>query len=89
MITMKKVSNRPKDRSDMEMLREALKIMEQKMNKGLSYALEKEDIVNYMKFSDEEKLNWLEEIVSCTEMVLSPKEKKVRDISEMIGNCKK
>ncbi len=30
MITMKKVSDRPKDRSDMEMLKEALKIMEQK-----------------------------------------------------------
>ncbi|MEP9410579.1 MAG: hypothetical protein HRF42_04120 [Candidatus Brocadia sp.] len=30
MIAMKKVSNRPKDLSDMEMLKEALKIMEQK-----------------------------------------------------------
>lgn len=29
-ITMKKVSNRPKDLSDMEMLKEALKIMEQR-----------------------------------------------------------
>lgn len=30
MISMKKASNRPKDLSDMEMLKEALKIMEQK-----------------------------------------------------------
>lgn len=29
-ISMKKVSNRPKDLSDMEMLKEVLKIMEQK-----------------------------------------------------------
>ena len=29
-ISMKKVSNRPKDLSDMEMLKEALKIMEQR-----------------------------------------------------------
>ncbi len=49
------------------------------MNKGFRYTLEKEDIVNYMKLSDEEKLNWLEEIVSFTEKVLTPKEKKVRD----------
>ena len=49
------------------------------MNKGFRYTLEKEDIVNYMKLSDEEKLNWLEEIVSFTEKALTPKEKKVRD----------
>lgn len=49
------------------------------MNKGFCYTLEKEDIVNYMKLSDEEKLNWLEEIVSFTEKALTPKEKKVRD----------
>ncbi|MEP9410578.1 MAG: hypothetical protein HRF42_04115 [Candidatus Brocadia sp.] len=49
------------------------------MNNGFRYTLEKEDIVNYMQLSDEEKLNWLEEIVSFTEMVLTPKEKKVRD----------
>ncbi|MFN3531195.1 MAG: hypothetical protein ACK41Q_01570 [Candidatus Brocadia sp.] len=46
------------------------------MNKGFRYILGKEEIVNYMKLSDEEKLNWLEEIVSFTEMVLSPQEKK-------------
>jgi hypothetical protein len=49
------------------------------MNKGFRYTLEKEDIVNYMKLSDEEKLNWLEEVVSFTEKALTPKEKKVRD----------
>jgi len=49
------------------------------MNKGFYYTLEREDIVNYMKLSDEEKLNWLEEIVSFTEKALTPKEKKVRD----------
>ena len=46
------------------------------MNKGFCYTLEKEDIVNYMKLSDEEKVNWLEEIVSFTEKALTPKEKK-------------
>ena len=49
------------------------------MNKGFYYTLEREDIVNYMKLSDEEKLNWLEEIVLFTEKALTPKEKKVRD----------
>ncbi|HHT9138976.1 MAG TPA: hypothetical protein ACFYEK_17240 [Candidatus Wunengus sp. YC60] len=49
------------------------------MNNGFRYTLEKEDIVNYMKLSDEEKLNWLEEIVSFTEKTLTPEEKKVRD----------
>lgn len=49
------------------------------MNKGFYYTLEKEDILNYMKLSDEEKLNWLEEIVSFTEKALTAKEKKVRE----------
>lgn len=49
------------------------------MNKGFCYTLEKEDIVNYMKLSDEEKLKWLEEIVLFTEKALTPKEKKIRE----------
>lgn len=49
------------------------------MNKGFHYTLEKEDILNYMKLSTREKLNWLEEIVIFTEKALNPKEKKVRE----------
>ena len=49
------------------------------MNKGFSYTLEKEDILNYMKLSTKEKLNWLEEIVLFTEKALTPKGKKVRE----------
>jgi len=49
------------------------------MNKGFYYTLEKEDIINYMKLSTKEKLNWLEEIVLFTEKALTPKEKKVRE----------
>lgn len=49
------------------------------MNKGFYYILEKEDIVNYMKLSAREKLNWLEEIVLFTEKALTPKEKKIRE----------
>jgi hypothetical protein len=49
------------------------------MNKGFHYTLEREDILNYMNLSDEEKLIWLEEIVLFTEKALTPKEKKVRE----------
>ncbi|MFH1096513.1 MAG: hypothetical protein ABH886_09540 [Candidatus Desantisbacteria bacterium] len=49
------------------------------MSKGFCYTLEKEDILNYMKFSTEEKLKWLEEIVVFTEEALTAKEKRVRE----------
>ncbi|MBI4646433.1 MAG: hypothetical protein HY738_07525 [Bacteroidia bacterium] len=49
------------------------------MNKGFHYTLEKEDILNYMKFSTIEKLTWLEEITLFTEKTLTPKEKDIRE----------
>ncbi len=49
------------------------------MNKGFSYTLEKEDIINYMKLSDAEKLQWLEDIVSFSDKALKVENKAVRD----------
>ena len=49
------------------------------MKKGFSYTLEDEKIREYMKFSTEEKLQWLEEINELTNMVLTEKEKKFRE----------
>ncbi len=48
------------------------------MRKGFSYTMEKEKIIEYMKLSTEDKLNWLEEINQFTEMVLGKKEKEIR-----------
>lgn len=49
------------------------------MKPGFSYTLEDEKIIEYMKLSTEDKLNWLEDIVSFTEMALTAKEKKIRE----------
>ncbi len=49
------------------------------MNKGFNYTLGREDIINYMKLSDAEKLQWLEDILAFTEKTLRPKDKAVRD----------
>ena len=49
------------------------------MSRGFYYSLEDEKIKEYMKLSTEEKLKWLEEINSFTDMVLTPKEKKIRN----------
>ena len=50
------------------------------MNKGFSYTLSDEKIIEYLKLSTEEKLQWLEEINEMTNLVLSEKEKKARKL---------
>lgn len=49
------------------------------MKKGFFYTIEDEKILEYMKLSTEDKLKWLEEINEFTNMVLSEKEKKMRE----------
>ena len=49
------------------------------MDKGFSYTLEDEKIIEYMKLSTENKLQWLEEINEFNKMVLSDREKELRD----------
>lgn len=55
------------------------------MDKGFSYTLEDEKILEYMKLSTENKLQWLEEINEFNNMVLSGREKELR---EKIRACK-
>ena len=45
-------------------------------NKGFSYTIEDEKILEYMKLTTEEKLQWLEEIVDLTNNALTEKEKE-------------
>ena len=47
-------------------------------NKGFSYTLEDEKILEYMKLTTEEKLQWLEDILELTESTLTKKEKEFR-----------
>ena len=47
-------------------------------NKGFSYTLDDEKILEYMKLTVEEKLQWLEEIIELTESTLTEKEKEFR-----------
>lgn len=49
------------------------------MDKGFSYTLEDEKIIEYMKLSTEDKLKWLEEINELTNIVLSNREKELRE----------
>lgn len=49
------------------------------MKKGFFYTLEDEKILEYMKLSTEDKLKLLEEINEFTNMVLSGKERKIRE----------
>jgi len=49
------------------------------MDKGFIYTFEDEKIIEYMKLSTEDKLNWLEEINEFTNMVLSDREKELRE----------
>ncbi|UJS16001.1 MAG: hypothetical protein L3J17_08705 [Candidatus Jettenia sp.] len=49
------------------------------MDKGFSYTLEDEKIIEYMKLSTEDKLKWLEEINEFTNMVLNIREKELRE----------
>lgn len=44
-------------------------------NKGFSYTLEDDKILEYMKLTTEEKLQWLEEIVEFTNLVLTERER--------------
>ena len=46
--------------------------------KGYSYTVEDEKILEYMKLTTEQKLQWLEEINEFTFAVLSDKEKLLR-----------
>ena len=46
--------------------------------KGYSYTVEDEKIIEYMKLSTEQKLQWLEEINTFTQTVLSDEEKLIR-----------
>jgi hypothetical protein len=49
------------------------------MNKGFSYYLEDEKVLEYMKLPDESKLEWLEEIDEFTRAVLTEEELEFRD----------
>ena len=48
-------------------------------NKGYSYVVEDEKLLEYMKLSTEQKLQWLEEINAFTYSVLTDKEKSIRE----------
>ena len=47
--------------------------------KGFYYTLEEHKIKEYMKLTTEEKLQWLEEIFLFTKMVLTQKQKEMRN----------
>lgn len=49
------------------------------MDKGFSYEIEDEKIMEYMKLSTEDKLKWLEEIFMFLQIVLNDKEKEFRE----------
>ena len=49
------------------------------MDKGFIHTLEDEKIIEYMKLSTEDKLQWLEEINEFNNMVFSDREKELRE----------
>jgi len=49
------------------------------MDKGFIYTFEDEKIIEYMKLSTEDKLQWLEEINELNNMVFSDWEKELRE----------
>lgn len=49
------------------------------MNKGFHYSLDRQQIVDYMKITAEQKLEWLEEILLFSEEALTDDAKKVRE----------
>lgn len=49
------------------------------MDKGFVYTIEDEKIIEYMKLSTEDKLQWLEEITRFNNMVFSDREKELRE----------
>jgi len=55
------------------------KTNKEKTIKGINYTIEEEKLIEYMKLSTEDKLNWLEEINEFTNMVLNDKEKEIRE----------
>ena len=50
------------------------------MDKGFSYTIEDEKILEYMKLPAQDKLKWLEEINEFNELYLGRAEKKVREM---------
>ena len=48
------------------------------MKKGFQYTLEDEKIIEYLKLSTEDKLQWLEEINEFNRIVLDEREKEIR-----------
>lgn len=55
------------------------------MDKGFIYTFEDEKIIEYMKLYTEDKLTWLEEINEFANLVLSDREKELR---EKLRACK-
>ena len=49
------------------------------MDKGFIYTLEDEKIIEYIKLSTEDKLQWLEEINEFNNMVFGDREKELRE----------
>lgn len=49
------------------------------MSKGFSYVLEDDKILEYMKLSTEDKLNWLEDINLFNSLFLTDKEREMRE----------
>jgi hypothetical protein len=48
--------------------------------KGYSYTVEDDKLREYMKLTTKEKLEWLEEITTLTELTLSENERKFREL---------
>ena len=49
------------------------------MNVGYSYTLEDDKIREYMDLSTEDRLRWLQEINDFTDLVLTAKEREIRE----------
>ena len=49
------------------------------MDKGFSYVLEDDKILEYMRLSTEDKLNWLEDINQFNRLFLTNKEIEIRE----------
>ena len=49
------------------------------MNKGFSYTIDDEKILEYMKLTVQDKLKWLEDINGFNELFLGKKEKQIRE----------
>ncbi|MBI5607236.1 MAG: hypothetical protein HY879_28215 [Deltaproteobacteria bacterium] len=48
------------------------------MNKGFQYTIEEEKIIEYLKLSTADKLQWLEEINEFNRIALDEREKEIR-----------